>query len=104
VIADSQRLAPQYLFERSAGRMPNVFAIVEQVESATDNRAQHGFCRSQRPMKLDLAEHVIARLQIFFYRIDPARLHVNSIRGFVDGERVDDPLEIVDAILGSGHE
>ena len=55
-------------------------------------------------MKVDLAEHVVTRLQVFLDRIKSTRLYVDSIHRLVDCERVDDPLQIVDPVLRAGHE
>ena len=49
-------------------------------------------------MKVNLAEHVIARLQVFLYRIDPARLNVHSIRSLIDGERIETSNDLLNAL------
>ena len=104
VFTHSQRFSPQDLFKRSARSVPNFLAFVEQVQRTSHDRSQHSFRRSESSMEVDLAKHVVARLQVFFDCINAARLHVNSIGSLVDCESIDDPLEIVDSILRPGHQ
>src|SRR5947209_11705362 len=55
-------------------------------------------------MKIDLTEHVVARLQIFFDGVEAARSNIDAIILFVNLKRVDYPLKIVDAVFGSRHQ
>ena len=41
-------------------------------------------------MKVDLPKHVVARLQVFFDRVNSACLNVDSIGRFINGDGVND--------------
>src|ERR1051326_5008175 len=59
-------------FKRRSRRAPYEGAFFDQLQGAAQRRPQDGFCRTQCPMKVDLAEHVIARYymfrQVYFHR------------------------------------
>ena len=66
MFVDRQRLAAQDLFESSSGGTPDLLAALKHFQRSPQRGTQHGFGRTKRAMKIDLAEHVVTRLEIFF--------------------------------------
>jgi len=54
-------------------------------------------------MKVYLPEHVIPRLQVLFHGVKPLRLDIDPVGLLIDVERVEDPFQVIDAILCAGH-
>src|SRR5687768_18489598 len=64
MLGDRQLFAPQNPFERRTRRVPNLVTVIEQSQRTSNDRTQRRFSRTQRAMKVNLAKHVIPRLQI----------------------------------------
>src|SRR2546425_6186633 len=104
MFGDAQWLPTQDLFKRSAWRVPDRLALLDQLKRPAKGGPEPRFRRSQGPVKVNLAKHVVARLQIFFNRKNSPRGDIDTVALFVDLQRVDDPFEIVQAVLRSGHQ
>src|SRR5258708_7867525 len=104
MFGDAQCLSMQNLFKRRARCTPNRLALLDQFERPAQGGPEYCFSRSQSAMKVNLSKHVIARLEIFFNRIDSTGGDINTIALLIDLKRVDDPFEIVQAILCPGHQ
>src|SRR6266550_737786 len=98
VFSDAQCLTAQDLFKRSAWRTPDGRARLNQLKRPAQGGPEHRFRRSQGPMKVNLAKHVVARLKVFFNRENSPRGHIDTIAFLVDLKRVDDPFEIVQTV------
>ncbi|GBC78452.1 hypothetical protein HRbin08_01948 [bacterium HR08] len=55
-------------------------------------------------MEVDLAEHVVPRLQVLLDGIEPFGRDVEALLIGGDLQRVQDPLQIVEAVFGAGHQ
>src|SRR6267378_3126215 len=104
MLGDAQRLSMQDLFKRRARPTPDRLALLDQFERPAQGGPEYCFSRSQSAMKVNLSKHVVARLEIFFNRIDSTGRNINTIALLIDLKRVDDPFEIVQAILGPSHQ
>src|SRR6266850_2164976 len=104
MLGDAQRLSMQNLFKRRALNAPDRLALLDQFEGPAQSGLEYCFSRSQSAMKVNLSKHVVARLEIFFNRIDSTGGDINTTALLIDLKRVDDPFEIVQAILCPGHQ
>src|SRR6266481_9803518 len=95
MLGDTQWLSMKDLFKRRARCTPDQLTVFNQLECPPQGRPKHCFGRSQSPMKVNLSEHVITRLQVFLDREYSSRGDVNAIALLVDLKRIDDPFEIV---------
>src|SRR5258706_9794139 len=103
MFGDAERLAPQDFFKCRTGGGPDRRSLSDQLERPAESGPEDSFCRSQGPVKINLAKHVVAGLEVFFNRIDPPRRDVDAIALLIYLKRIDNPLEIIETILCPGH-
>src|SRR5258707_9216381 len=104
MLGDAQRLSTKDLFKRRAHRAPDRLALLNQLERPAQGGSENCFGRSQGPVKVDLSEHVVTRLQVFLDCKYSTCGDINAIALLVDLKRVDDPFEIVQTVFRARHQ
>src|SRR5690606_17423383 len=84
--------------------MPNITALLINVGCTMKETFQNRFGSPKCTMKVHLAEHIVAGLQIILDRGDARSSDENAVIGLVDVDRFHDPFEVVNAIFRTGHQ
>ena len=84
--------------------LPDLFTRGAKLERAPEKRPHEGFGGAQGAVKINLAKHVVARLQIIFDGVDPAGGNIQPVVFGIDLKAADDPLQVVDAVFDPGHQ